>query len=357
MGITVGVASLIIVMSVMNGFNESIREKLLLTKPHLILRGSDQQLQQWRSEFLQKQVEAADIVENQDVVIRTVEGLFGGALAKGMETQQLQALFKRLAKNKVGEEGSFLYVEDAANLEAGEVVLGMGLAKNLNVYEGDQIVVIPPEALLLPAGEVPFYARARVKAILQTELQDIDNQSLYYNLEKGLKSLSRSHSRYRELELRLKNLNDVDNYKRIAVSLGAKVDSWQDRDKAMLFALNMEKFIIGTFIGLSTVITAFSILTVLVLLITQKRKDIGILMSMGLSRLSTRWLFIRIGLMLSFLGLGSGLLLGLVVCKSIDKMKLDVLPSIYYDTSIPVAIEWNLLVIALVGGSIIAFLG
>ena len=356
-GVTVGVCSLIVVMSVMNGFNENIRTKLLLTKPHLIIKGSEQKLMEWQREFVEPQVISADIVENQDVILRTVDGVFGGAIAKGVSTAQLQSLFKRLADKRVGEEGSFLYVEDAAELESGEVVLGLGLAKNLSVYEGDQIVIIPPEALLLPAGEMPYYSRVRVKAILQTELQDVDNQTLYYNLDRGLKAIKASRSRYQELEVRLKYDSALGAYKKKALALGAQVETWQDRDRAMLFALKMEKFIIGTFIGLSTIITAFSILTVLVLLITQKRKDIGILMSMGYSKRHTRWLFVRIGLILSYLGLLSGLVLGLMLCLSIDQMHLDILPSIYYDTSIPVSIEWPLIATALIGGSLVAFIG
>ncbi|MCB0392097.1 MAG: ABC transporter permease, partial [Bdellovibrionales bacterium] len=311
LGITVGVASLIVVMSVMNGFNESIRKRLLLTKPHLVVTGDIAELKKYRSELINKNVESVDLVENQDVIVRTVDGVFGGAVAKGMETQQLKSLFKRLTENRMGEEGSFMLMEGAADLNEGEVVLGVGLAKTLNVYEGDQIVVIPPEALLLPPGVIPFYARARVKAILQTEVPDVDSQSLYYNINDGLPALHRSRSRAQELEVRINNLEELKYYKNFLLQQGASVDTWEDRDRAMLFALKMEKFIIGTFIGLSTVITAFSILTVLVLLITQKRKDIGVLISMGLSKTKTRWLFVRIGVILSFLGLGSCLTLGL----------------------------------------------
>ncbi|MCB9026403.1 MAG: ABC transporter permease [Bdellovibrionaceae bacterium] len=356
-GVTVGVTTLIIVMSVMNGFNESIRNKLLLTKPHVILKGNESELKTWKEKLNNQNIVSADIVENQDVVVRTVEGLYGGAVAKGMDTSQLQALFKRLTDERVGEEGSFLQVEDAAILESGEVILGKGLATSLSVFEGDQIVVIPPEALLLPSGEMPYYARARVKAILQTELQDVDSQTLYYNIDGGLKALSQSRSRFQELELRLTSVNQVEDIKKIAINMGAQVDTWKDRDRAMLFALKMEKFIIGTIIGISTLITAFSILTVLVLLITQKKKDIGILMSMGCSRSSTRWMFVRIGLILSFLGLGSGMILGLSLSFSLDEAKLNILPNIYYDTSIPIAIEWSLIITALIGGSIVAFVG
>ncbi len=356
-GVSVGVSSLILVMSVMNGFNDSIRSKMLVTKPHLIISDSDATVKEWSARIGSSSLESIYRVTKQDVVIKTLDGVFGGAVANGMEVEPLKDFFRRLSDKENGGEASFQYIEDAAELNESEVILGLGLAKNLNVFEGDTVIIIPPESLLLPAGEIPFYSRAKVKVILQTELQDVDNQSLYYNSKLGLKKLSRSSSRFSEVQVRLNNLDDLMSVKEKIASFGAEVDTWQDRDRAMLFALKMEKLIIGTFIGLSTIITAFSILTVLILLITQKRRDIGVLMAMGLSLKNTKWLFVRIGLILSFLGLGSGLVIGLGLSLSLDQARLDLLPNIYYDTAIPISVEPSLILIALIGGGVIAFIG
>ncbi len=372
-GVTVGMASLIVVMSVMNGFNKSIRHKLLLAKPHLVIisegnSGEDSKSSSEASLNLAVQkkklesfhpgmVVSQDAVVFQDVVLRTMEGVYGGAIAKGVDKDYLPQLMNRLRNQNVGQEGSFTYSEGAAELYEDEVVLGLGLAKNLNVYEGDTIIVIPPESLLLPSGELPVYSKVRVKSLLQTELQDIDSQVMFYRRGLGLRALANSKSLSQETEVRLVDIAAVKDMKNKIQSLGFKVVSWEDRDRAMLFALKMEKFIIGTFIGLSTLITSFSILTVLVLLITQKRRDIGILMSMGLSKMSCRWLFVKIGLTLSTLGLTAGVALGLGASLVLDRAKLDLLPNIYYDTSIPISIEWGLVFYSLFIGGAVAFLG
>lgn len=356
-GVTIGVASLIVVMSVMNGFNESIRHKLLLSKPHIIVKNPKHDVDTYRSLLPEGTIESIYNIEKQDLVIKTMDGIFGGAIANGLNQIELTNMIRRLRSENIGSEGSFLSMDEMGTLSPGEVIVGLGLAKNLNIYEGDTLVIIPPEALLLPAGEAPFYSRARVKAIIQTELQDVDNETLYYNIEGGLRSLQESNSRTKEIYVRLQDVNGVDRVKSAFISAGIEADSWKDRDKAMLFALRMEKIIIGTFIGLSTLITAFTILTVLVLLITQKRKDIGILMSMGLSLRETRWLFIRLGMVLSSFGLFAGVAIGLSLSVVLDEAKLDLLPQIYYDTSIPVSIDWLLVAGAITVGLSVALIG
>jgi lipoprotein-releasing system permease protein len=100
-------------------------------------------------------------------------------------------------------------------------------------------------------------------------------------------------------------------------------------------ALRLEIFSIGLFLSLSTMIAGFSIVTVLLILITQKRKEIGLLMSLGLSRAKTRALFTRLGILLSSVGILTGTVLGVVTCLLIDSLDTSILPEFYYDTTIP----------------------
>jgi lipoprotein-releasing system permease protein len=177
----------------------------------------------------------------------------------------------------------------------------------------------------------------------------MDSQVLFYLRNQGLQSLKKSRGLTHELELRLKDLDKLDYAIKKIHNVGLNATNWEERDRSMLFALKMEKFIIATFISLSTLITGFSIITVLLILITQKRRDIGILMSMGLSRDSCRRIFIRIGMMLSGFGVVLGLGLGLLACAILEKSKLNILPNIYYDTSIPVYVDnWLVLVVFVV---------
>ncbi|MCB0363094.1 MAG: FtsX-like permease family protein, partial [Bdellovibrionales bacterium] len=103
-------------------------------------------------------------------------------------------------------------------------------------------------------------------------------------------------------------------------------------------------------------ITCFSIITVLVLLLTQKRRDLGILMAMGLSQKKTKAIFTRVGMMLSLFGMLGGLLLGLMVCFLLDRYPIELLPDIYYDSSIPVLVTKDLVYFILIASMLVAFL-
>src|SRR5439155_715053 len=107
------------------------------------------------------------------------------------------------------------------------------------------------------------------------------------------------------------------------------VQTWGDRNSALFHALRLEIVSIGLFLALSTLIAGFSIITVLLILITQKRKEIGLLMAMGLSRKKTRALFTRLGLLLSSVGILSGAALGVIACLVIDSLDTSILPDFY----------------------------
>ncbi len=350
-----GIAVLILVMSVMAGFNEGIRKKLLATKPHFIFHSAPQDLAKDLALLQTNPYLETYQVDHQDVVVRTLEGLFGGALAQGIQTENLRTLLYRLKARNIGGITDIETLLQSANLGPDEIMIGAGLAKTLDVYEGDQVIVIPPESLLNPSGEIPLYQKVKVRAIIETELQDVDNELLFYNLEVGLKPLMGQRSRYTEIEGRLKNIADMELARLWLKENNLKFETWEDRDHALLFALKWEKILIAVFISLATLITSFSLVTVLTLLITQKRKDIGIIMAMGMSEPSIKRMFTVIGFILSSIGLLGGVLFGLLLCVILQHASLNFLPAkIYYDTSIPVVIERNLITYATLGGVFLA---
>jgi lipoprotein-releasing system permease protein len=128
----------------------------------------------------------------------------------------------------------------------------------------------------------------------------------------------------------------------------SSVQTWEERNSALFQALRLEIFSIGLFLSLSTMIAGFSIVTVLLILITQKRKEIGLLMSIGLSRSKTRALFTRLGILLSSIGILAGAFVGVGICLLIDSVDTSVLPEFYTDTTIPVKLNFWF-VVAVVG--------
>ena len=364
-GVGLGVMALVVVISVMNGFNDSIRKRLLAVEPHLVVKiPGIESVEKLRDNPIYKELRArkdtqTEIFENQDVILRTVDGIFGGAVAKGIEPQTLGYIQREIRRASTSDKPkmiSGLPQPSTQKLAPGEVLVGIDLARGLGIFEGDKITIIPPEALLLPAGEAPRFETVTVKGLITTNIQDIDSKVLFFGRGMSLLSFRNSPSHEAGYEVRFGDPDEAIPMQKVLAREGATSETWIERNSALFYALRMEKMAMGVFLGLSALIASFSIVTVLVLLLTQKRKDIGVLMSMGLSPQRTRWLFVRVGLMLSSIGIFSGLLIGLLVCYIVERYPLPILPDIYYDATIPAKIEPKFIIGILIASSIIALL-
>lgn len=371
-GVAIGVMALIVVLSVMNGFNEQIRHRLLAVEPHLVVTVpglSNPEGIKAHESFLAMRAKPgvqAEAFENQDVILRTVDGLFGGAVARGIERDALEYILRETKKAsgtqsqmgaQVGQGVETPPVAtESAELGPGEVLLGIDLARSLGIFEGDRITVVSPEALLLPAGEAPNFERVLVKGLIQTNIADIDAKVVFYNRSVTFTALKESASREAGFEVRLPNPMNFKLEQNELLAKGLKVETWVDRNSTLFYALRLEKTAIGSLLGLSALIASFSIITVLVLLLTQKRKDIGLLMALGLSPQRARKLFMGVGLMLSSIGIGIGVPLGLFICWVVDNYKIPIRSDIYYDATIPAKVDpWFVAGVVLVAGLVALF--
>lgn len=348
--VAMGVMSLVVVVSVMNGFHESIRKRLLAAEPHLVIALDKRPTQglglkaNLEDRLLAMGAEM-DLIDRQDVVIRTAEGVFSGAEARGVESVALKRLLHAVDEtNSISSKNSTVEVPLSSTIDAellpGEIMMGAELARGLGLFEGDKVTVIAPEALLLPPGEVPRFERLTIKRLLTTNVANLDGKLFMYGRGRSLNGLGATASRRTEVEVWLPRAELARELKQSITAENSDlkptaVQTWEERNSALFQALRLEIFSIGLFLSLSTMIAGFSIVTVLLILITQKRKEIGLLMSIGLSRGKTRSLFTRLGMLLSSIGIFSGTILGVVICLTIDSVDTSILPEFYYDTTIP----------------------
>jgi lipoprotein-releasing system permease protein len=369
LGVGIGVMALVIVLSIMNGFNGSIKNRLLAVEPHLVISFKDKnQVREIESSEVYQQLKSdkslqVESFESQDVIIRTAEGLYGGAVARSVEKQSLKNIFDEVHKAdiqrravKKSEDLVTKVADETIELAQDEVIVGVDLARSLGIFEGDQIVAISPETLLLPKSEIPKIEKLKVKAMISTNIPEIDSKLVFYARDKSFTHLRTSASHEAGIEVRLPNPEDFSSLKKELEKKGALVDSWRDRNSSLFYALRLEKFAMGAVLSLSALIASFSIITVLVLLLTQKRKDMGVLMAMGLSKRDTRNLFLKLGLSLSSMGLFGGLFLGIAICFLIDHYPLPILPDIYYDATIPAKVDPLFILAIIIFAAIISFL-
>lgn len=364
--IFLSVAAFLIVLFVMTGMNRSIENRVIALEPHLVLEktgSAPEEAQAFLSELQAKPELISVPYETQDVILRSLDGQFQGAIARGLEAEGLRDFWlgiQRLQRRAVlGEDHGLNLWNPDDELQEGEALIGLDLARSLGLFDGDLVVVIAPESLLAAAGEAPKTERLRIKRVVTTELADLDAKLFLYAKGKSLRTWTDSLSRREGLEVRL-----ADGLQASAVKAswgdkpGLQITTWNDRNSDLFFALLLEKLVIGTFLAMAGLVAGSSILTVMVLLLTQKRRDIALLRVLGLSGSQTVAIFSRIGFLLAGLGIVGGALLGLALGIYIEAHPLQVLPAhIYYDSTIPARVDLGLFVMTLLGASALAWMG
>lgn len=363
--IVLSVSVFFIVMFVMNGMNQNIRSRLFALDPHLSIVIEDNKTSvQTTTEKLFTQIPTAMAVvpyTKYDLIIRTMDGQFRGSQVVGYDQEGLTSWKNRLVELRA-KEGKWTSVNDREfDLAKNEIAVGIDLARMLGVLEGDEVTLIPAETLLMSQLETPQFQKVVVKYIITTDLYDLDSKLVLFNHQNSLQIFAHSLSKEIGYHLWLNNVfgtgsvySMVDNIKEFYLTEipNLKIESWKEKNSDLFFALFLEKTIIGLFLGLAGLVASSSILTVLVLIMSQKKNDIAILKTLGLSRRATLSLFAKIGLIISGGAVGLGTVIGVGVSFYIENYPLKILPNIYYDSSIPAQVDMRL-VIYVVGVSLV----
>lgn len=367
--IALSVFAFLIVLFVMNGMNASIRERLMGLEPHLVLQADGIRTAKEVSELkvvreLKKQPDVQTaIFESQDVILRTLDGQFRGATARGLDESSLRQFLQEIRRVKVSAP-RVLSLDGSNEISTeeppgeGEVLIGIDLARSLGVFEGDQLLVLSPESLLLPPGESPKIERVKIRRIVSANVSDLDAKLFLYVRGSALRSLANSPALKVGIELRLPHGEDADAWKKnFGEHDKIHVETWSERNSALFFALRLEKSMIALFLGLAGLIAGSSILTVMALLVSQKRRDIALLRVLGISADEAVKLFTKMGMLLA----GGAILIGVIGGSGlglwVQAHPLNVLPDIYYDSEIPSRFDGWLALLTLAVAMGLAFLG
>ncbi len=352
-GLIVSISSLVLVLSVMTAMNHSQRDRTLAVEPHLIVEMNDSRnfkaVEAHPAVFRLKEIPGSETFayETQDVIIRTVDGKFRGGVARGLSWDGLEKMITRI--RPTGHKSDEF--PEILRPEPGEVIMGVDLAHALGVFEGDSVLIVPPEGLLLPPSEAPKYEKVKVRQILVTNISEIDGQLIYYVAGETMNSLRSAASRRMGVEVRLPDADEAESVRAKLTGFNdISIQTWEERNSALFFALKLEKTMIGVFLGLASLIAGLSLISVISLLISQKTKEIGLLQAIGYSRASVKNLFAKIGFLLAVFGIGGGLIIGGLVSLYLQLHPLNILPDIYYDSQIPAEVQpVFMLVIGIIG--------
>ena len=360
LGVVVGVMALMVALGLMTGLQRGIRTMILGATSHVGV---------YRS--------GGDGVEDYDRVVeavRTLPGVLGSAPAvygKGLlsspagtpDVVTIKGIIPRLERTVTDiadqvQGGSLDALAQAGDGPA-PILLGRDLAMKLAVDVGDVVTVLSPEGRLSPVGVIPRATRFQVAGTVRTGLFEFDSEWAYIPLASAQR-LFGHENRASLVEVRLEDIYAVDEAaEAILARLGAGylTNDWIQLNQSLFSALWLEKMAIGITIGLIVAVAALNIIATLILMVMEKHKDIGILVSMGASRGAIMRIFMLQGTLIGGVGTLAGALLGWGACRVLDRYKLIQVPADVYQISyVPFTLLPSDAAVVVAGALLVCFL-
>jgi lipoprotein-releasing system permease protein len=315
-GIAVGVWALIVVLSVMNGFQEEVRTRILGVASHVQVVGTDGRLAGWQqiAERVSQhpRVRAtAPFVQAQAML--SAGGAVRGAIVRGILPDQ---------EDRVADLGSHMRAGSLGALKPGEfgVVLGADLARALGVFTGDKLALVAPQGLVTPAGVIPRLKQFTVVGIFEAGISDADSGLALVHL-RDAQTLYQLGERVSGVRLKLDDLFAAREVSReLSGSLPNDVYAFDwTRSHANFFrAVEIEKRMMFIILALIILVAAINIISTLVVAVTDKQADIAILRTFGAAPGSVMQIFIVQGMVIGVIGTAVGVLTGVITALNID---------------------------------------
>lgn len=315
LGMTLGVAALIVVLSVMNGFQQEVRDRLLDLIAHGQLEQQDNSpLLNWQAtqQLLQqeKNILAAAPLVGGEVMLSNGRALRAGVL-QGVDVALEQAISPIAERMLVGD------FNDLAQQNYG-IVLGETLARALAVYVGDKVLVSLPQLTITPFGTSPRVKQFTVVGLFQVGA-DVDSSHAYIRLVDAQRLYGMKDS-VQALRFKTQNIMQADaTVQQLIEHLPAhyRVQSWSAQRSQLFSAIQMEKRMVALMLLMVVLVAACNLVSLLSMMVAKKREEIAVLRMMGMSRTAVLMLFLTQGLSLSFFGILLGTLGGLLIADSL----------------------------------------
>jgi len=315
-GIFVGVAALIVVLSVMNGFQKEIRARILGVASHVQITGPDDSLAGWEAIAAKARqdprvVAAAPYVNGQALL--TLDANVRGALVRGIDPR---------LESEVADLGSHMVAGELDRLQPGEfgVVLGAELARALRVVPGDRVTLIAPQGLVTPAGVMPRLKQFRVVGMFRVDHFEYDSGLALVNIADAQR-LYQLGNRVSGVRLKLVDLFESRTVARdLYRALGSDVliSDWTRSHANFFRAVEIEKRMMFIILTLIVLVAAINVISTLVMVVTEKRADIAILRTLGAAPRSVMKIFIVQGAVIGVLGTAVGVVAGIALAVNID---------------------------------------
>ena len=310
-GIAAGVATLVIALSMNTGFRRTIQDRLLGVSAHVNLsRPGAEGIEDYRA--LGERLSHIDGVRSVAPAVYLTVLLSGAGHARGVVIKgidpELESKFDDALRRIVS--GAADFAPDADGFDS--IVVGHLMADELNIHAGDYVTLTSPEGRLTPYGMVPRSRRFRVAGVFDSGFYDYDANWAFATLASA-QNLAGVGDVASVLEFRIRDVDralDVARAIGTAAGQGFTTTTWEDENRALFRALHLEKLVTALFIGLITFVAGLNILVVLAMTVTDRARDIAVLMSLGAFRPQIRNIFMLQGLTIGVVGTVTGLIVG-----------------------------------------------
>ena len=343
LGIMLGVAILIIVMSVMNGFKTDLTKKILGLNPHIVIQPNsfvidDGYISQLKDNF--KDISLSKSFSGEGIIISNDNAK--GIILKVINTNEQKSIDFLNKHITTGNINAF---------SKNHVFIGTELAYNLNLKEGDNISLMSSAFVATPLGSLPKQESYKIAGTFSTGFLEFDQNIVFLDIDDAL-SIFDKEEKDLSIEIYLKDPLDANSYKEKIEKINPNffIYTWSDLNKSFFSALKVERNVMFIILTLIIIVAAFNIISGLTILIKNKTKEIAILKTLGLSNRSIKKSFFLTGFSIGFLASISGIILGIAFSYNIEKLRiflssvfnLEIFPAdIYFLEKLPSEINFS----------------
>jgi lipoprotein-releasing system permease protein len=341
-GVAVGVMALIIVIGVMTGFTQELRQKILSVNADILVLKLGGPFTSYQKEVAEIEavpgvVSVAPFIYTQ--VMFSAPGNISAGVIRGLDPQAIRSGGPKGLKVI---QGQFTDLAEFAPEEPPPLAIGTEMARNLNLRPGDYLNIISPLGNLTPMGRLPRMKPFRVNAVFYSGMYEFDNSLVFTSIPAVQEFLGLGH-RITGLEVEIRDIYAAERLQgKILERLGSGYycKNWMQMNSSLFAALKLEKITMFIILTLIILVAAFGIASTLFMMVMKKTKEIAILKSMGATRQAILRIFIMNGLAIGGLGTIVGLGLGLGLCGLLKKFEFIKLPAgVYGLSTLPVLVQ------------------
>jgi lipoprotein-releasing system permease protein len=345
LGIMLGVATLIIVMAVMNGFRKELLDKILGLNGHILVQPLESPMTDWkdvadRISGVKGIRLAAPVVDGQALASSPFNA--SGVLVRGIRAADLDNLTS-IAKNI--KQGTLENFDESQG-----VAIGRRLADQLSLHAGDSITLVAPKGAVTPMGTTPRIKPYKIAAVFEIGMSEYDGTFVFMPLTEAQAYFNRA-SDVTSIEVFTTNPDRIDEYRKAVTEAAGRpvyLVDWRQRNSTFFNALQVERNVMFLILTMIVLVAALNIVSGLIMLVKDKGSDIAILRTMGASQGSIMRIFLITGAAIGVVGTLTGLVVGLLVCTNIESIRQFISwltstelfsPELYFLSKLPAEID------------------